>query len=86
MDIQASVNWINSVRDSYGDSIESVMTAHCLANPQHSSIVAMTTMSFGLHSLEPEFLTDFANAGGDVQYLEKATEAFLSVRSKYFGL
>lgn len=86
MDIQASVNWINSVRDSYGDSIESVMTAHCLANPQHSGIVAMTTTSFGLHSLEPEFLTDFANAGGDVQYLEKATEAFLSVRSKYFGL
>ena len=86
MDIQTSVDWINSVRDSYGDSIESVMTAHCLANPQHSSTVAMFTLTFDLHSLDPEFLTSFANAGGDVQYLEKATEAFINVRSKYCGL
>lgn len=86
MDIKTSVDWINSVRDSYGDSIEAVMTAHYIANQNNAGVVFHNTVIFGILSLDPEFLTDFAKEGGDVQYLEKATQAFLNVRSKVFGL
>ena len=86
MDIKTSVDWINSVRDSYGDSIEAVMTAHCIANQNSAGAVFHNTATFGILSLDPEFLTDFAKEGGDVQYLEKATQTFLNVRSKVFGL
>ena len=86
MDIKTSVDWINSVRDSYGDSIEAVMTAHCMAKQNNAGAVFHNTATFGILSLDPEFLTDFAKEGGDVQYLEKATQTFLNVRSKVFGL
>lgn len=42
MDIKTSVDWINSVRDSYGDSIEAVMTAHCIANQNSAEADTLT--------------------------------------------
>ena len=55
MDIKTSVDWINSVRDSYGDSIEAVMTAHYIANQNNAGVVFHNTVIFGILSLDPEY-------------------------------
>lgn len=86
MDIQTSVNWVNSVCDTYADSVESVMEQHAINNLKHSSVIAANTLAFGLVTDDAEYLTAFANAGGNVEYLLKINQAFINIRSKHFGL
>lgn len=86
MDIKTSVNWVNSVCDSYGDSVQLVMEQHALNNLHHSSAIATNTLTFGIVTDDPEYLTAFANAGGNVEYLHKISQAFINIRSKHFGL
>lgn len=86
MSINTAVRWVDSVKESYGDNVESVMESHVQSHMQGALLIAMNTQMFGLQSDDPHYLTEFANAGGDVEYLEHLTKAFINVRSKVFGL
>ena len=86
MSINIAVQWVNSIKESYGDNVEAGMEAYALSHMHGASIVAMNTQMFGMQSDDPRYLTEFANAGGDVEYLEHLTKAFINVRRKVFGL
>ena len=86
MDIVTQVQWVNSIKEHYGNSVEAVMESHVQSHQAHSTQVALNTQMFGLISEYPDYLTEFANAGGNVEYLEYLTNTFINVRSKVLGL
>ena len=86
MDLTTMVEWVNSVKEQYGDDVQAVMEAHAVANPDSAQIAAGQTISFGLLTDDHAFICAFQEAGGDLDYLATLVNAFLHVRSKYFGL
>lgn len=86
MDLTTMVEWVNSVKEKYGDNVQDVMEAHAIANPANAHIAAGQTISFGLLTDDHAFICAFQEAGGDLDYLATLVNAFIHVRSKHFGL
>lgn len=84
--MQTAVNFVNSVKETYGDKAHIVMEQQARINFQQNQHIAIETMTFGLVSFQPEYMHEFKQAGGDVDYLNYLNNAFLNVRSKLYGL
>ena len=51
MDIATQVQWVNSIKEHYGNSVEAVMESHVQSHQAHSTQVALNTQMFGLISV-----------------------------------
>lgn len=86
MDIITAVTFIKSIKDTYGDNLKATMLEQARNNMSAGILVAMETASFGLVTDDPTYLTDFAEAGGDVDYLNQVRDIFLEVRGEVYGI
>ncbi len=86
MDINTYVEWVESVKATYGTNAEEVMEAHLKAHPMSAQITAGSTISFGLDTDDSLFMNTFKEHGGDIEYLQYLADCYIKVRSKYFGL
>lgn len=84
--MELAVTFINSVRDTYGDRVEEVMAEHARTHPSSTNAVCLESTCFGLRTDDPAFMTAFAEAGGDVQYLERMAKAFVAIRTSIYGI
>ena len=86
MDISTAVTFIKSIKDTYGDNLKATMLKQVRNNMAAGYVVAMETASFGLVTDDPTYLTDFTEAGGDVEYLNQVRDIFLEVRGQVYGI
>lgn len=80
MELEKQITWVNSIKETYGDTIEEAMMQSVTQE------AALQTVVFGLLTTEAEFMHQFEKAGGDLAYLTRCHTAYMNARYAVLGM